>query len=122
MAIVATANVSSAIASFPCFVAPERPSATSYIGCESLDEADLIQELAKLDVVVGNGAEQENQLELKSPHRSTSYLVPRSRPRPSCRSIVFNSTSRDVGISAAEGVDSLSAVEKIGPTTGSFQI
>jgi hypothetical protein len=38
-------------------VTPERPSAAGYIRCESLDETELVQELPKYDVVVGNGAE-----------------------------------------------------------------
>jgi len=40
-----------------------------------LDEAEPLQQLSKLDVVVGNGAEQENQLELALSHRSSSYFV-----------------------------------------------
>jgi len=43
----------------PCFVAPERPATAGYIGRESLDEAESLEQLSKLDVVVGNGAEQE---------------------------------------------------------------
>jgi hypothetical protein len=35
--------VSSIRQPLPCFVAPERPAAAGYIGCESLDEAEPLQ-------------------------------------------------------------------------------
>jgi hypothetical protein len=38
-----------------------RSATAGYIGCESLGEAEPFQQLSKLDVVAGHGAEQENQ-------------------------------------------------------------
>ena len=59
----------------PLLRPPERSATAGYIGCESLDEAEPLQQLSKLDVVGGDGAEQENQLEPAHSHRSSSYLV-----------------------------------------------
>src|SRR5579864_4366142 len=82
MAIVATAKISSAMASLRRLSShsfasspPERSATAGYIGCESLDEAEPLQQLSKLDVVAGHGAEQKNQLEPAHSHRSSSYLV-----------------------------------------------
>jgi hypothetical protein len=74
--------VSSPLQPLPGFVAPERPATAGYIGRESLDETEPLQQLSKLDVVAGNGAEQQNQLEPAHSHRSSSYFVPRSRNSP----------------------------------------
>ena len=70
MATAATTKVTSAIASFRRSVSQLRasspltaPPASGDVGRKSLDEAEPLQQLSKLDVVVWNGAEQENQLE-----------------------------------------------------------
>jgi hypothetical protein len=63
MATTETTNVTSAIfvssilQPLPRFVASEGPSAARDVGRESLEEAEPLQQLAKLDVVVRNGAE-----------------------------------------------------------------
>ncbi len=55
--------VSSPFQPLPCFVASDGPPASGDVGRESLDETEPLQQLSKLDVVAGNGAEQENQFE-----------------------------------------------------------
>jgi hypothetical protein len=67
--------VSSLLQPLPCFVASDGAPASRDVWCESLDEAESLKQLPKLDVVVGKGAEQENQLEPEHPHRSSSCLV-----------------------------------------------
>jgi hypothetical protein len=71
--------VSSPFQPLPCFVASDGPPASGDVGRESLDEAEPLQQLSKLDVVVWNSAEHENQLE-----PALNGLL-RHRERSSCR-------------------------------------
>ena len=48
---------------------------------KSLDEAEPLEQLSKLDVVLGNGAEQSNQFEPERSHRCRRACI---RPKVEC--------------------------------------
>jgi hypothetical protein len=83
--------VSSPLQPLRCFVASDGAPASRDVRCESLDEAEPLEQLSKLDVVVGNGAKQQNQLEPAHSHRSSLYLVSRSISPARGRASFFSS-------------------------------